>query len=368
MTPNIEHDRRRFQEILRGRVRREFRKYITHGELIGKKGKDVVSIPVPHIEIPRFRYGFRSLGGVGQGEGEPGTPLAPGEGEAGGSRAGDQPGEHILEVEVTLEELARMLAEELELPNIEPRGKRNILSPKPRYSTIRPVGIDALRHFRRSYREALKRQILSGTYDPQNPVVVPVHEDMRYLSWEELPQPECNAVVILMMDVSGSMGDEQKELVRITAFWIDTWLRTQYDGVETRYIIHDATAREVDEHTFYHTRESGGTKISSAYRLCLEIIQRHYPPEEWNIYPFHFSDGDNWSEDNDDCIALLEKELLPRVNLFCYGQVASYYGGGEFLRDLQEHFGEDEEKLATAEIDDRDDIYDAIKAFLGKGR
>jgi hypothetical protein len=68
-----------------------------------------------------------------------------------------------------------------------------------------------------------------------------------------------------MMDVSGSMGDEQKEIVRIEAFWIDTWLKSQYKKVETRYIVHDAAAREVDAHTFYHLRESGGTKISSAY-------------------------------------------------------------------------------------------------------
>jgi uncharacterized sporulation protein YeaH/YhbH (DUF444 family) len=67
------------------------------------------------------------------------------------------------------------------------------------------------------------------------------------------------------MDVSGSMTDEQKEIVRTEAFWIDTWLSSQYDGIETRYIIHDAVAKEVDEQTFYHTRESGGTRISSAY-------------------------------------------------------------------------------------------------------
>ena len=75
-----------------------------------------------------------------------------------------------------------------------------------------------------------------------------------------------------MMDVSGSMTDEQKEIVRIEAFWIDTWIKAHYQGIETAYIIHDAVAQEVDEHTFYHTRESGGTKISSAYELADKII------------------------------------------------------------------------------------------------
>ena len=82
--------------------------------------------------------------------------------------------------------------------------------------------------------------------------------------------PEANAVVIYMMDVSGSMTDEQKQIVRTEAFWIDTWLKSQYGGLEMRYIIHDAAAKEVDEETFYHTRESGGTRISSAYKVCTE--------------------------------------------------------------------------------------------------
>ena len=142
------------------------------------------------------------------------------------------------------------------------------------------------------------------------------------------------------MDVSGSMTDDQKEIVRIEAFWIDTWLKSQYDGVTTRYIIHDAVAREVDEHTFYHTRESGGTRISSAYNLANKIIDADHPPIDWNIYVLHFSDGDNWGEDNRQCIGLLRDQLLPKCNLFGYGQVESPYGSGEFYRELEEAFDE----------------------------
>ena len=95
-----------------------------------------------------------------------------------------------------------------------------------------------------------------------SPIIVPIREDRRYRSCKLQNLPETNAVIIYMMDVSGSMGDEQKEIVRIESFWIDTWLRHQYKGLETRYIIHDAVAREVDRDTFFHTRESGGTMIS----------------------------------------------------------------------------------------------------------
>ena len=142
-----------------------------------------------------------------------------------------------------------------------------------------------------------------------------------------------------MMDVSGSMGDEQKEIVRIESFWINAWLKSQYEGIETRYIVHDATAREVDEHTFFHTRESGGTMISSAYRLAASILEADYPSSEWNIYPFHFSDGDNWSvDDTRACIQILKEQLIPVSNQFSYGQVESPYGSGQFIRDLNENF------------------------------
>jgi uncharacterized sporulation protein YeaH/YhbH (DUF444 family) len=137
-----------------------------------------------------------------------------------------------------------------------------------------------------------------GTYDPARPVIVPIRDDRRYRSWRTDPRPQSNAVIIYMMDVSGSMGDEQKEMVRIESFWIDTWLRSQYKGLESRYIIHDATARVVEREVFFKTRESGGTMISSAYKVCSDLIDAEFNPELWNIYAFHFSDGDNWSVDD----------------------------------------------------------------------
>jgi uncharacterized sporulation protein YeaH/YhbH (DUF444 family) len=171
-----------------------------------------------------------------------------------------------------------------------------------------------------------------------------------------------------MMDVSGSMGAEQKELVRMTAFWIETWLRSQYKEIDIRYIVHDAAAKEVDQETFYHIREGGGTKISSAYKLCNRLIDERYPATEWNIYPFHFSDGDNWGGgDTRECVDLLKSELLPKVNLFCYGQVRSLYGSGRFAHDLEEYLRSDE-RMVISEITERDDIYDTIKDFLGKGK
>ncbi len=363
-----ERDLSRFREIVRGRIKKDLRKYMSQGELIGRQGKRYVSIPIPQIDIPQFRYGAKQSGGVGQGDGDVGDPIAQGDGQSGAGQAGAEPGQHILEVDVSIEELAQILGEELQLPNIQPKGKKNLISEKDKYSGIRRTGPNSLRHFKRTYREALRRQISAGEYDLNNPVVVPIPEDMRYRSWKETLMPESNAVIIYMMDVSGSMGAEQKELVRMTAFWIETWLRSQYKSIEIRYIVHDAAAKEVDQQTFYHIREGGGTKISSAYKLCNRLIDERYPATEWNIYPFHFSDGDNWGGgDTRECVELLKRELLPKVNLFCYGQVRSLYGSGRFAHDLEEYLRGDD-RVVIAEIADRDDIYDAIRAFLGKGR
>lgn len=365
----IQRDLNRFRQIVRGQIKENLRKYMSQGEMIGRQGKRLVSIPLPQIDIPHFRHGAKQAGGVGQGEGEVGDPIARGDPQEGEGQAGSDPGEHIIEVDVTLEELAQILGEELELPRIEPKGnKKNIVSEKAKYTRIRRVGPDSLRHFKRTYKEALRRQVSSGQYDPQNPVIIPIHEDTRYRSWKNTPMPESNAIIIYMMDVSGSMGHEQKGLVRNTAFWIELWLRSQYKQIEICYIVHDAAAKEVDKETFYHLREGGGTRISSAYQLCNQIIEDRYPPTDWNIYPFHFSDGDNWGDgDTEDCLKLLESEILPKSNLFCYGQVRSLYGSGSFLYDLQQHFDETE-VLAMSEIKHHDDIYDAIKTFLGKGK
>lgn len=366
----IKRDHSRFRDIVRGKIRENLKKFISNGELIARKGNGRVSIPVPQIDLPRFTFGTQQQGGVGQGAGEPGDPVhgEPKDGESGEGKAGKDQGNHELEVDLSLDELAQMLGEELELPRIEPRGQQEINARSHKYTDIQNVGPQSLRHFKRTYREALKRQIAAGIYDPKNPVIVPIKSDFRYRGWAAAPRPQTNAVILYIMDVSGSMGDEQKEIVRSQAFWIDTWLRSQYKGIHRRYIIHDAVAREVDEDTFYRTRESGGTLISSAYKLALDILKKDYPSSDWNIYPFHFSDGDNWSsEDTNLCLQMMSEEILPLVNQFSYAQVESRYGSGQFFKDLLQRFGA-EKKVVANRIPDKDAIYQSIKEFLGTGR
>ncbi|MBC7834073.1 MAG: DUF444 family protein [Phycisphaerales bacterium] len=364
MVSKIEQDHQRFRQIVRGKLRKDLRRFISRGELIGKEGQRYVSIPVHDIDIPTFRYGDNS-GGVGMGEGE--------EGESVGSKkgqGGEEPGKHILEVDVSLEELADILSEELQLPRIEPKGEHRITTIRDKYSGIRPTGPASLRHFKRTYREALRRQLALGTYDPDNPIIIPIKNDLRFRSWTEVRKPQSNAVIVYMMDVSGSMGDEQKEIVRLEAFWIDTWLRRNYEGIESRYIVHDVAAQEVDRKTFFSVREDGGTRISSALQCCRELLEAHYDPIDWNIYLFHFSDGDNSSEsDNRNCVQILDKHLVPMSNLFGYCQVTSPYGSGSFINVLREAFpaGVDQ-RVVTSRVNGRDDIFESLRTLFKAGK
>lgn len=366
MDEKITRDYERFKQIIRGKVREDLRKHIVRGGMVGKQGKKAVKIPVPIIDIPRFTHG-QPEEGVAQGDAEEGDVIGreykEGQGDGG---AGDQPGEHMVEVDYTIEELAGLLGEELKLPRIEPKGKKNIIEEYHKYTGIRKSGPESLRHKKRTFKRAIKRTIGMGEYDPDNPVIIPVREDKRYRARKTFREPKANAIIFYIMDVSGSMGDEQKEIVRIESYWIDTWLHSNYNGLESRYIIHDTQAKEVDQHTFFHTNESGGTLISSSYEALDGILEKEYDPNDWNIYAFQFSDGDNWSkQDNELCKEILEEKLLPKMNLFGYGQVSSQYGTGAYLREI-EGLTAQFDNLVLSKIDDKTEIYKSIQDFFGK--
>ena len=371
----MDSDHSRFKKIVRGWIRKELKNFIISGDLMTRLpkaggGDRTLTIPLPRIQLPQFEFGpSDESGGVGQGEGDVGSRV-PSKQQLPGGEAGSEAGEKSYEDEITLDELAGLLGDELALPRIENKGDRKFERKHRRFSGVLNQGPESLHHFRRTYRAALKRSLAAGDYDPKNPVIVPIKDDKRYRSCDPILSPLGSAVIIYMMDVSGSMGDKQKELVRLTSFWLDTWLSHAYKGVEKRFIVHDASAKVVGEDVFYRIRESGGTLISSAYKKAQDLIAREFPPADWNIYLFHFSDGDNWSQsDTQQCLQLLEKTLLPAANLFCYGQTESRYGSGQFLKDLNRHFqGKDAGKVVTSQMADRGSIIDTLKTFLGKGR
>jgi uncharacterized sporulation protein YeaH/YhbH (DUF444 family) len=370
MISRIEQDHSRFREIIRGKIRQNLRKYISRGDLIAPKGQGSVTIPMPQINIPRFVFGDNSGQGVGQGEGEAGDPIGgnPKDGQSGSGKAGEGEGSKGLEVEVSLEELAEIMGEELGLPNIQRRGTQSLETKKDRYVGLRNTGPESLRSFKATFKRALRRQVAMGTYDPRRPVIVPIREDRRYRSWRTDPRPQSNAVIIYMMDVSGSMGDEQKEMVRIESFWIDTWLRSQYKGLESRYIIHDATAREVERDSVLpHPRVGRHDDLLGLQGLRELIDGRVHPPSSGT------------STRSTSRTATTGRSTTPRPASACSRTIllppaepVRLRPGRVALRLGPVHQGpargtSTSTRCWSPRDQDKDDIMDSIREFLGKG-
>ncbi len=373
MPSRIERDRSRFKNIVEGQVRKDLGKYINTPELVGKKGKDIVRISIPQIKIPHFEYG-ENMGGVGSGEGEEGQPIFVGEPdhEPGGA-GGNLPGTHPLEAEVSIAELVKFLRDQIELPNLLPRGIGTIEGERIKVEGIQ-VAMSPKFDFKRAFKEALEE-----TQDPQEAAVLAHSKPhARYRSYEIERAPQARAVIFYVMDISGSMTDYYKKLARQTAFWTERLIESTYPKVEKRFIVHEVEAKEVDEKKFYLLREGGGTNISSAYNLVDKIIDKEYNPEDWNIYVIHFSDGENEENDNEKALNTFEK-LLPKTRIFGFVRIKQQgmFGGAEtnFVNRLQSKAieaklsgitGEHERRFALAKVGSNYDTYEAILELFGK--
>ncbi len=157
-----------------------------------------------------------------------------------------------------------------------------------RFTDLRKRGPFANIDKKRTIRENLKRNALAAP--PPGQARRPAKfgnikdEDLRFKTWERAVRHESNAVVLALMDVSGSMGTFEKYIGRAFYFWMVRFLRTKYARVEIVFIAHHTEAREVGEEEFFTRGESGGTKVSSAYQLALEVLDARYPADAWNIY------------------------------------------------------------------------------------
>lgn len=367
MSIKIDSDLGRFKDIVRGKIKNNLGKFVSSNDLIGQQGGKLIKIPIKHIDMPHFTYGSRDVGGIARGLGDAGDPID-GQGKPGKGKAGDNEGEQDFNAEFSPEELAQLVIEELELPALENKGKGAIHSEKNKYNKIANQGSESLRHNKRTFKEALKRGISSGVYNPFDPQIIPIKEDKRYKSYSTKESPEINTAVFYIIDISGSMTEIQRDMAKTITFWTDLLLSHSYKGIENIFIAHDTTAEEVSREEFFKLSTGGGTKISSAYKLCAEIIEEQYPFSEWNNYIFDFSDGDNFSEaDNELCYDILTNKLLPNSNMFAYGQTTSNGGSGEFIDFLGSRFA-DNDKVVLSQMDSLDDILKTIKAFFERGR
>uniref|UniRef100_UPI000AB85A1B DUF444 family protein n=1 Tax=Desulfolucanica intricata TaxID=1285191 RepID=UPI000AB85A1B len=158
-----------------------------------------------------------------------------------------------------------------------------------------------------------------------------------------------------------SMGPFEKYIARSFFFWMVRFLRTKYQNVQIVFLAHHALAQETTEEEFFTKGNSGGTRCSSVYELALDVIEKRYSPEDYNIYAFHFSDGDNLSSDNEKCVKLVEK-LLKVCNMVGYGEIEGPYYYTSTLRTAYKKI--DNPKFTTVSIRDKSGVYPALKSFF----
>ena len=187
--------------------------------------------------------------------------------------------------------------------------------------------------------------------------------DLKYNNVIEIPTPSTSAVMFCLMDVSGSMTQDIKDMAKRFFILLYMFLKRNYQKIDVVFIRHHTNASEVDEETFFYSRETGGTLVSSALRLMDEIVHERYPEQSWNIYAAQASDGDNWADDSPSCKDLLINKIIPKVQYFTYVEItprthqALWFAYEEVLQRYPETF-------AMQQIESLDDIYPVFHRFF----
>lgn len=362
---SLRHDQR-----VKDAIRKNLRELIAEEAIITSDGQKVIKIPLRYLEQYHFKYG-QPQNGVGQGQGNPGDVLGnrPSDGAGPGDGiAGDQPGELTYEVAVPLDELAMMMLEDLALPWLEQKPERQIITPHSyRFTDVRRHGSLANLDKRRTLLENLKRNAARGL----RKIGGLRDEDLRFKVWDRTEEKHANAAVYMLMDRSGSMTTDKKYIAKSFFLWMVRFLRLKYGQVETVFIAHDTEAQVVPEQDFFALSNDGGTRCSSAYKTALEHLLGHHPASRWNIYLFHFSDGDNLPYDNAICKALVG-DLLAHCNMVGYGEIryddASFYGGSQspYAVNALQHALEEihHPRLISVIIARKEDLYQVLQTFL----
>ncbi len=408
----------RHQEKVKDAIRENIADVIGEEAIITRKEGKVVKVPVRGLKSYRFIYDTRGGGtGIGQGEGKKGDVISKRAKNGKPGQAGDRPGIDYLEAEIDMATLIEMMLEDLGLPNLKKKEVAETVIPKGwTFDSIEKHGLQSRLDKKRTVREAVKRtasfarelMIKTGAsqeeceqalYQAKGDLSTAEHllktsvievsglrqapflfsEDLRYRTLREDVEYRSNAVVLAMMDVSGSMGMMKKYLARSFFFWLVEFLRHIYQKVEIRFIAHTTEAKLVDEHEFFHKGESGGTFCWSAYELAFRLVETEYSPEKWNVYAFHFSDGEDW--DTGKTVAIARKLIDRGINMLGYGEIHTdgYYSTSGLMETLKddltltqtsteqiEALSSDEVPFVGVIVKDKSHIWPALKTFLRK--
>lgn len=357
-------NRERFLRRVKNYIRRAVSDAVRDRSIKDIQSTQSITIPRKDIAEPTFRHtsgGRREYVHPGNSDYIRGDkiPRPPGGSGGGGSQASNEgEGQDDFVFELSRDEFMQYFFDDLELPRLV---KTHLLT-VPSWKSVRagwaaegtPNNIDVVR----SLRSALGRRIALGsplvnelrvleaqleelkadTADRRVEIAeleAQIHHlrgriwripfidpfDLRYVNRVKQPQPSSQAVMFCLMDVSGSMDEQRKDLAKRFFILLYLFLKRNYGAIEVVFIRHHTRAEEVDEDTFFHSTESGGTVVSSALELMRKVMDERYSPSEWNIYGAQASDGDNWTDDSPKCRKILENDILTKTRYFAYIQV-----------------------------------------------
>ena len=282
-----------------------------------------------------------------------------GKGSCKASNKGE--GEDEFVFQLTREEFLEFFFEDLELPDLVKTQLKSVVDYKTRRAGYTTAGVPSNINVIRSLRGAIARRMAlaapharklkekeeelddiltaHGEDDPKvellreeinllrakvNAVPFIDEFDIRYNNRVKEPVPSTQAVMFCIMDVSGSMNEERKDIAKRFFILLYLFLERNYESIDVVFIRHHTTAKEVDEEEFFYSRETGGTVVSSALELMHEIIEERYPTSQWNIYAAQASDGDNWEGDSPACSAILINKIMPCLQYYAYVEITAY--------------------------------------------
>ncbi|WP_300261904.1 YeaH/YhbH family protein [Clostridium sp.] len=365
-------DRRRHIQLVEKSIKENLGDILSEESIIGETKNKKYKIPIRGIKEYQFIYGENNKGvTAGTGEEKRGDRISSAKRKAiGNNKVGNQEGKDIYETEITLEKLMDYIVQNLDLPNLDRKKYSEIIVE----STAKKRGYQK---YGVSPRLSKKKTVISKIVRKQgkkralNEIGKEVEigrfpfreEDLRYYKVKKHAKKESNAVMIFIMDVSGSMDNTKKYLARSFFFVLSRFIRRKYNNVAFEFISHTTTAKNVNEYEFFHKGESGGTYISSGIKTAINLIKEKYNPGIWNIYPFYASDGDNWSEDNEKAMKAVN-EISDLSNVFGYIELLpSTYSTTMFYRFKNEISNNN---FVSVTVKEKKDLWNAIKYILSE--
>ena len=333
-------DRSRHREKIEKAIKESIRDVVAEESIIGQSGKKKIRIAVKGIKEHRFIYGQNENNKrVGSAQGKEvregqriGHRRRSSSSNKPGDKPGNKPGEEMYEIEMSLEELAGYLFNDLELPELEKKNFKFTTQEKMKRKGKRPYGIRPRLSKKETIKQKLRRKkaaIKAGTLKSDEDRF-PFHEsDLRYKHIAPVTKENTAAVIFFVMDVSGSMTKSKKFLARSFFFLLYQFLNHKYSSVDVIFVSHTAEANEVNEEQFFTQVPNGGTLVSTGLKKVEDIIEKRYHPNNWNIYTFYCGDGDNWSIDNKEALSSF-KRLKELNQIMCYTEIGKLHNYSEY--------------------------------------